>query len=248
MSKLEKPKFTDKQQRIIQLLNEITNYTDISILDVTLYIECEESQHSSINKCAQGKRFPNFLNTKIDKVLKKLEDGAKDPDLIRKFKQSMPEDGNKVPYKKASKSILVWIPFDLNMPVADFNLIKPHLSFHQIGEKKGLIVYRNTSQHEADGEVYSDNIGTHTYIEPGTRIAIKRIDKTYWLPNIYYLIIDEIGQKSILELLPGEDDKTVRCVSTISPEGPHKVLSLEAIVAMFTIIDANYTPKPKRNK
>lgn len=246
MSELEKPIFTEKQQQVIHLLNKITQYTDITILDVTLYLGYKEKQHSSVNKCAQSKRFPNFLNTKIDKVLKKLESGANNPDLIRR--KSTLEDGNKLPYQKAPKSKLVWIPFDMKMPVIDYNLEKPHLSFHQMEGKEGIIVYRNnTIQSEAEGEVYTDHIRTHTYIEPGTRIAIKRIDKMYWLPNCYYLIIDKAGQIGIFELLSGDNKTTVKCVSTLSPQGPHKMLSLDGIVAMFTILDANYIPKPKRN-
>jgi hypothetical protein len=86
-----------------------------------------------------------------------------------------------------------------------------------------------------------------TDIEPGTRVAIKRIDKMDWQTDRYYVIIDASGQISIRELLPGDDEKTVRYVSTGSPEGPHKILRLERIVAIFSIVDGNCIPKPKRN-
>lgn len=246
MSSLEESKFTKKQERVIQLLNEITNYSDISILDVTLYLDHTEAQHSSINKCAQRKRFPNFLNAKIDKVLKKLETGAKNPELIRVFKETQAADGNKN-YKKPPSSTLVWIPLDPKLPVADYNGINPPLSVVEIGAKMGIVTFRNTSKYEADGEIYIDHIGMATDIEPGMRIAIKRINKEDWQTDCYYLIIDASNQKSIRELLPGDDDKTVRYVSLSAPEGPHKALSFERIVAIFSIVDGNCIPRPKRN-
>jgi len=246
MSGLEESTLEKKQKQVSQLLNDITSYSDISILDIVLYLGYKEEQHSSFNKCAQGIRFPKFLNSKISAVLEKLEQGAKNPDLIREFIESMTKEENKS-YKKPPKSYLVWIPFDLNLPVADYNGINPPLSFIQMGEQKGIVTFRNTSKYNADGEIYIDHIGMATDIEPGTRIALRRINKMDWQPDRYYLIVDASGQPSIWELLAGDDEKTVRCVSTNPLESRHKVLQLDRIEAIFSIVDGNCIPKPKRN-
>jgi hypothetical protein len=247
MSGLKELTLEKKQERVIQLLNSITSYSGISVLDLVLYLGYEEKQHSSFNKCAQGIRFPKFLKTKIDAVLEKLEQADKNPDLIRAFKESLTADGNKI-YKKPPISTLVWIPLDRKLPVADYNGINPPLSIIEMGKKKGIIAFRNTSKYEADGEIYIDTIGMATDIEPGMRIAIKSIDKLDWQTDRYYLIIDISGQISIRELLPGDNKKTVKYVSLSYPDGPHKELLLDRIAAIFAIVDGNCIPRPKRIK
>jgi|GEM_PF-3086447 len=245
MSGLKELTLEEKQKRLIQLLNSVTSYSDIAILDIVLFLGYKEKQHSSFNKCAQGKFFPKFLKSKIDTVLEKLEQADKNPDLIRAFKGSLIADGIKN-YKKPPISILVWIPLDQKLPVADYNGINPPLSVIEMGKKKGIVAFRNTSKYEADGEIYIDTIGMATDIEPGMRIAIKRIDKQDWQTDRYYVIIDTSGQISIRELLPGVTKNSIRYISVSSPDGPHKELSLERIASIFAIVDGNCIPRPKK--
>lgn len=143
---------------------------------------------------------------------------------------------------------LVWVPFDMELPVTNYNGINPPLSFIQMKEKKGVVISRSTSKHEADGELIVGQTGTASEIEPGTRIAIKRINKAHWIPDRYYVIINASNQISICELLPGDDEKTVRLVSTKNPEGPHRVFLLEDIVVIFSIVDGNWPPTPPRKR
>ena len=246
MSDLETSILEKKQERVKQLLKKIMTYSDISIPDIVLYLGYKKAQYSSFNKFAQGKRFPKFLNAKIDIVLENLELGAKNTDTIRAFVESLTEDGKRS-YKRAPRSPLVWIPYDREFSVIDYNGTKLPISFIQMESRKGIVTHRNTSIYDADGEIYVDHIGMSTGIEPGTRIAIKRINKTDWQTDRYYVIIDESDQISIRELLPGDDEKTIRYVSQNIPEGPHMVLPLDRIAAIFSIVDGNYIPKPKRN-
>ncbi|OQP44247.1 hypothetical protein A4H97_33380 [Niastella yeongjuensis] len=235
-----------KQERVSLLLKEITSYIDISILDVVLYCGYKEKQLSSFSKCAKYNYFPKFLTSKIDTVGEKLEQVAKNPDLIRAFKESK-EENEKWGFENPSKSFLVWIPLDLAIPVADYRGTNSPLSFTQIGERKGIVAFRNSSKHEADGEIYIDHIGMATDLEPGSRIAIKRINKIDWQTDRYYLIIDISDQVSIRELLPGDDNETIKYVSTRNPDGPHMELLLDRIVAIFSLVDGNCIPRPKRN-
>lgn len=246
MTDLEKSIIKGKKERFKLLLNRLASYGGKSILEIVLYLGYTESQHSSFNKCAQGKLFPKFLISNIDELLEKLEAAAENPDLIPTIRESTAKE-NKKPYNKPPIPYLVWVPLDMNLPVANFNGINPPLSFVQMEEKEGIIMFRNTSNYVADGEIFIDRIGSATGIEPGTKIAVKRINKLDWQTDCYYFIIDASNQLSIRELLPGDDKETVRYVSTSTPEGPHKSLSLDRIAAMFSIVDGSCIPRPKRN-
>jgi hypothetical protein len=246
MHDLEAEILKKKQEQITQLLRGITSYNDISIPDIVLYLGFKEEQYSSFNKCAQGKLFPKFLNSQIDLVLEKLEQVAKNPELIYEFRESLTEEGSRS-YRRAPRSTLVWIPFDIQLPVSDFNGSKQPISFIQVEKQMGIVAYRNTSRYNADGEVYVHQIGMATDIEPGMRIAIKRINKLDWQTDRYYLIIDASQQMNIRALHPGDDKKTIKYISTSSSDGPYIELPLDRIVAMFSIVDGNLIPMPKRD-
>jgi hypothetical protein len=231
-------------KKIREITDELIHSKNVKISELAYYLQLDERRHSSFYKFLRGGHFPKFLYPIIGKILEKLNKLVENPDLLMP-KQIWEEENSGYDAKQISR--WVWIPFDLKLPIADYDGNKPPLSVITMGTKKGIIAFRNTSKYDADGELYIDHIGMATGIEPGTKIAIKRIDKTDWRPDRYYLIIDASGQISIWELRPGEDKKTVRYVSTSSPEGPHMELPLERIVAIFSLVDGTCIPKPKRN-
>jgi len=230
-------------KKIREKTNELIHNKNVRISELAYYLQLEERQHSSFYKFLRGGPFPKFLHSITGKMLEKLNNLVENPNLLMS-KQLWEEESSG--YSIAPISRWVWIPFDLKLPVADYNGIKPPLSVIPMGTKKGIVAFRNTSKYDADGELYIDHIGMATGIEPGTKIAIKRIDKTDWRPDRYYLIIDASGQISIWELRPGDNKTTVRYVSTSSPEGPHMELPLERIVALFSLVDGTCIPRPRR--
>lgn len=236
-----------KQDRFRQLLRTIANYnTDISIPDIVLYLEYKEEQVSSFNKCAQGKPFPKFLNANIDLLLNKLEEGASNPDLIRDFNESLIADGHKG-YRRSPRPVLVWIPFDTKLSVTDFNGSKQPISFTEIQGQMGIVAYRSTSRSHADGDVFVHQVGMTADLEPGMRIAIKRIDKLEWRTDRYYLIVEASEQMHIRALLPGDDENTVKYASTTVPGSPYTILPLNKIVVLFSIVDGYLIPTPKKS-
>jgi hypothetical protein len=150
-------------------------------------------------------------------------------------------------YEMPPISRWVWIPFDLKYPVSDYNGSKPPLSIIEMGKKKGIVAFRNNSTHEADGEICIDSIGMTTDIERGTWISIKRIHKTCWVTDRYYIMVDVSGQIFIRELLPGDNNKTIRYVSSSFPDGPHIEIQLDRIVVMFSLVQGFCIPRPNRN-
>jgi transcriptional regulator with XRE-family HTH domain len=198
----------------------------------------------AVAKWKRGKNFPP--NSEVAAVVAKLKHFLTAPDHLLTLKGPRTEDEDNS-YGNPPESFLVWIPFDLDLRFVDYNGIKPPLALIQMGEKKGIVTYRNTSKYEADGEIFVGQTGMASDIEPGTKIAIKRIPKLLWKTDRYYVIIDSTGEISICELLPGDDEKTVRFVSTKTPEGPHREFPVEEILAIFTIVNGNYIPIPNRN-
>lgn len=197
----------------------------------------KKKSKDAIDKWYQGGSAPD--NNEVIIIVEKLKKILGIPAHLTSEK-----DNN---YGPPPKSLLVWIPFDLKLPVADYNGINQPLSVIQMAKKKGIVAFRNSSKYDGDGEIYIDHIGMATGIEPGTKITIKRIDKKDWKMDRFYLIIDASGQVSVWELLPGDGKKTVKYISTSAPEGPYMELPLERIDAMFSIVDGNCIPRPKRN-
>jgi hypothetical protein len=234
------------ERRIREILKELIEVKQLRKNRIADYLGLEEKQYSSFYKFIKGDAFPKYLEKEAGKILERLEWIANDPDFIRASREFLMKEKN-IGYGIPPASALVWIPFDLKLPVADYNGTNPATSLIKIGEQKGIITYQNTSKYEADGEIYIDTIGMTTDIEPGTRIAIKRINKEDWQTDRYYVIIDASGQISIRELLPGDDKKTIKYISTSAPEGPHMELSLDRIVVIFNIVDGTCIPRPKRN-
>jgi hypothetical protein len=210
------------------------------------YLGLDKRQYSSFYKFTNGESFPKFLEAISGKVLDKFRELLENPELLQKIKEPWVNEENSG-FGISPGSSLAWIPFDLKLPVAEYKGINPPLSVIEMGNKKGIVAFRNSSKFESDGEIYIDTIGMATDIEPGMRVAIKRINKVDWQTDRYYVIIDASGQISIRELLPGDNKKTIKYISTSAPEGPHMELSLDRIVAMFCIVDGTYIPRPKRN-
>jgi hypothetical protein len=198
----------------------------------------------AVAKWKGGKNFPP--NTEVAIVVEKLKHLLSTPDHLLALKGPRTEDEDDS-YGKPPESFLVWIPFDLEMRFADYNGIKRPIALVQIGEKKGIVTYRSTSKYDAEGEIIVGQTGMATNIESSTKIAIKRINKTDWKTDRYYVIIDASEEISICELLPGDDESTIRLVSTKTPEGPHKIFPFERILAIFSIVDGHCIPTPKRN-
>lgn len=229
-------------KRIREILDELINGKRLIKYKIADYLGLEKKQHWAFYKFIHGTPFPRYLEPVTGTLLERLSNLLENPALI----QTKKTDENKG-HEMTATSFLVWVPLDLQMPVVDYNGTKPPLSLIEIADKMGIVTFRSTSKYDADGELYIDHIGMATDIEPGTRIAIRRIDKMDWQTDRYYVIIDASGQISIRELLPGDDEKTVRYVSTGLPEGPHKIMRLERIVAIFSFVDGHCIPKPKRN-
>jgi hypothetical protein len=246
MNELNAPSEERLKKRIRKIVQELIEVKQLKMNKIADYLGLEKKQYSSFYKYLKGDNFPKYLEKATGKILEKLEIISENPDLIHAPKEFLIREENK-DYEKSPASILVWIPFDHRLPVVDYNGTKPTISLIKFGEKKGIVAYRNTSKYEADGEIFVGQTGMAADIEPSTRIAIKRINKTDWKTDRYYVIIDASEEISICELLPGDDEKTVRFVSTKTPEGPHKAFPFERIVAMFSIVDGNCIPRPKRN-
>jgi hypothetical protein len=232
-------------KRIRVILEELINEKRLQKNKIAGYLGLEKRQYWAFYKFLNGDSFPRYLEPFTGTLLEKLRNLLESPELIQTKQPDAQEDSKG--YEMTATSFLVWIPLDLNMPVVDYNGTKPPLSLTQMADKMGIVTFRSTSKYDADGELYIDHIGMATDIEPGTRIAIRRIDKIDWQPDRYYVIIDASGQISVRELLPGDDEKTVRYVSTGFPEGPHRILQLERIEAIFSFVDGHCIPKPKRN-
>jgi hypothetical protein len=245
MNELNDTHEKDPSQRIREILKELTESKGLKKNKIANYLELDEKQFWAFYKFINGDPLPKYLEPITGKILVKLKLLLENPDLLKK-KETVAEN-DIIGYDIAPRSPFVWIPFDKQLPTIEYNGINPPLSVIQMGEKKGVVAFRHNSKHVADGEIFIDHIGMATEIEPGTKLTIRRIDKRDWKTDRYYVIIDASGQISIWELLPGDDEKTVRFVSTRTPDGPHMLLPLERIEVIFSIIDGNCIPKPKRN-
>ena len=241
--KLDKQDLEKLKSEVRPLIHRLKKEKGMKIKEIAVALDMNKSK-DAVNKWSQGGSFPKNKDVAI--VVIKLKKLLITPDHLRTLKGPKTEEDNDS-YGMPPESFWVWIPFDLELPVVDYNGIKRPISIVQLEEKKGIVTFRSTSEYDAEGEIYIDHIGMATDIEPGTKIAIRRINKMDWQPDRYYLIIDASRQPGIWELLAGDDEKTVRCVSTNPLEGIHRVLLLERIEAIFAIVDGTCIPKPKRN-
>jgi hypothetical protein len=245
MSKLNSQPDERFIEKIRGTLNELIKVKKLKQSKIAYYLGLEKQQHSAFYKYIKGGPLPKYLEPAMGKILEQLNKLMADPGLLKTNPTGTQDD---VKGYDMSKPFLVWIPFDQKLPITDdYNITMPPLSIIQMGKQKGIVAYRNTSKYNAEGEIFVGQTGMATDIEPATRIAIKRINKTDWKADRYYVIVDASEEISICELLPGDDEKTIRFVSTKSPEGPHKVFPFERILAIFKIVDGNYIPTPKRN-
>jgi hypothetical protein len=233
----------DEAKSLVRLLKDEKGMTSTKIAEA-LNKEIGEVLEKEKSKDAIDKWYNNNENAPNSKevviIVETLKKIAGIPDHLTAEKNNN--------YGSSPKSFLVWVPFDMELPVADYNGINPPLSFIQMEEKKGIVIYRNTSKFEAEGELFVGQTGMASDIEPSTKIAIIRINKKLWKTDRYYVIIDSSKEISICELLPGDDEDTVRFVSTKTPDGPHKKFPFEEILVIFSIVDGNYIPTPNRKR
>jgi len=233
----------EKLKKIGQLLKDITTRHKIPIMSIVVdYLRYDSKQYSSFNKCAQGVLFPDFLIPVADEVTKKLELLFENPALINAARESRAEE-EKGSYK-LENSLLVWIPFDKEKETVPYTMGNdPGKVVEMIEGNWGLVAFRSES---AEGKLYLEHIGNATDFKPGSEIAINRTDIKDWETDCYYLIVTSSRRVSVRELLPGDKEETIKYVSMSSPNGPHKELLLNNILAIFDIEWAKYKPKPDR--
>jgi len=219
---------------------------------IAKYLNIGAKQHSSFYKFLKGGfPCPKFIEKQAEQIVVRLTKLLEKPDqaLLKDSRVKKIIEDDYLPIIHT-----VFIPFDIDLPVTTYyNPDTPVPSIQtdsQIAPGSivvGIVTYNNTSRYEADGEIYVAQIRMATDIDPGTSLSIKRINKQYWHTDRYYIIIDRSYQISIHELMPGDDENTVRLVSSNYPGGPHKIYHLDNILAIFRIVDGNCIPKPKRN-
>jgi hypothetical protein len=246
MSDLNNSALEGSINRLRDKLIELTEVKKLMVSRIAVYLGIQKHQRSYFYKFINGDPLPKYLEPTIGKILEQLNQLDRNPDLLN---VQLPEAKDDIKGYDLSKPFLVWVPFNLELPITDdYNLSLPPLSIYLMGKQKGILLYRNTSKYNADGELFVGQTGMASNIEPATRIAIKRINKAYWKTDRYYVIIDASEEISICELLPGDDKKTVKFVSSRNSEGPHKEFPLKDILAIFSIVDGNWTPTPPRNR
>jgi transcriptional regulator with XRE-family HTH domain len=240
---LDKKTIDNLKLEIRPLLLRLKKERGMTIEAIAMALNMNKSK-GAVAKWRQGKHFPP--NSEVATVVAKLKHLLTAPDHLLTLKGPRTEDEDNS-YGNPPESFLVWIPLDLDLPFVDYNGIKRPIALIQMGEKKGVVTYRSTSKFDAEGEIFAGQTGMASDIEPSTRIAIKRINKTDWKTDRYYVIIDASEEISICELLPGDNESTVRLVSTKTPDGPHRIFPFERILAIFSIVDGHCIPTPKRN-
>jgi hypothetical protein len=231
--------------KIRELIVELLHDKELRKNALAIYLGLEKKQYWSFYKFIQGHPFPRYLHPVKEHIIKSILKLLDDPFLLQKVKEESIQK-KKAGNEKLPISPWVLIPFDMKFPVVEYNGPRPVPSIIQSGPQKGMVTFRNTSGYVADGEIYIDHIGMTTEIESGTKLAIKRIDKQDWKTDRYYVIIDGSDQIGIWELLADDDDKKVRLVSTSFSES-HKIILLERIAAIFSIVGGSCIPRPKRN-
>lgn len=229
-----------KEIAILLIDNEI-----LKISQIANYLKIGKQQQSAFYKFIKGRLpCPKFMAAQAIQILESMTKLLKEPGLAI-HKESVNKEVNGDEFVPSIHT--VFIPFNLKMPVVSYYDPNTPVPFIQTGKQKGIVLYNNSSQYDADGDIYIAQIGMATDIDPGTRLSIKRINKHHWHTDRYYVIIDGSYQISIHEMMPGDDEKTVRLISPKSPEGPHRILQLERILALFKIVNANCIPTPKIN-
>ena len=238
-----------QKDKIREITNELVLDRKLKRNYIADYLGIEKKQHWSFYKFVKGGNRPKFIGEHSDQMAVKLIQLLEKPDLVpvigSKDKKITEEQDLPGVYK-------VFIPFDIDLPVTPYDNPDAPISSIQgnkvpEGFAMGIVTYNNTSRHEADGEIYVAEIRMRTDIDPGTRLSIKRIDKRLWKTDRYYIIIDVSHQISIHELVPGDDENIVGLVSSNNPGGPHRMVPLDRILAIFSIVEGNCIPKPKRN-
>lgn len=227
---------SEEVNKIKEIAIQLIDNEILKISQIANYLKIGKQQQSSFYKFIKGGfPCPKFMAAQAKEILVSISKLLEEPDLAIRKVSVLPSFQT------------VFIPFNLKMPVVSYYNPNTPVPFIQTGNPKGIVLYNNNSRYDADGDIYMAQIGMATDIDPGTRLSIKRINKHDWDTDRYYVIIDGSYQISIHELIPGDDEKTVRLVSANSPEGPHRILHLERILAIFKIVNANCIPRPKRN-
>jgi hypothetical protein len=243
MSDIEETILEKKIRKIGELLKEIRNSHKITIMSIVVdYLRYDAEKYSSFNKCAQGVLLPDFLIPVADEVTKKLEELLENPALINAARESRAEEENSS--YKLENSLLVWLPIDKKKDVVPYTMGNDAGKVIEMTEGNwGLVAYRSEL---AEGQLNLEHIGNATDFKPGSEIAINRMDINDWETDCYYLIITTSRRLSVRELLPGDSLETIKYVSINSPNGPHKELQLNNILAIFSIEWAKYKPKPPK--
>lgn len=236
---------SEEVNKIKEIATHLIDNETLKISQIANYLKIGKQQQSSFYKFIKGGfPCPKFIAAQAKQILVTMTQLLDEPDLaIQKESVKMEIYGNEI----LPSIHTVFIPFNLKNPVVSCYNPNTPVPFIQTGKQKGIVLYNNSSRYDAEGDIYMAQIGMATDIDPGTKLSIKRINKHDWQTNRYYVIIDGSYQISMHELIPGDDEKTVRLVSPNSPEGPHRILHLEKILALFKIVNANCIPKPKRN-
>lgn len=237
------------KDKIREITNALVQDRKLKRNYIADYLGIEKKQQWSFYKFVKGGNRPKFIGEQADQMAVKLTHLLEKPDLapVIDLKDKKITEEHDLPghYK-------VFIPFDIDLPITPYDNPDAPVSSIQGNEVPhgfaiGIVTYNNTSRHDADGEIYVAEILMSTDIDPGTRLTIRRIDKRLWTPNRYYIIVDSSHQISIQELVPGDNESTVGLVSSNNPSGPHKMVLLDRILAIFSIVEGNCIPKPKRN-
>jgi hypothetical protein len=236
---------SEEVNKIKEIAIHLIDNEILKISQIANYLKIGKQQQSSFYKFIKGGfSCPKSIAAQAKQILVTMTQLLDDPDLAIR-KESVKREVSKDEILPSIHT--VFIPFNLKMPVVSCYNPNTPVPFIQTGNPKGIVLYNNSSRYDADGDIYMAQIGMATDIDPGTRFSIKRINKHEWHPDRYYVVIESSYQIGIHELIPGDDEKTVRLVSPNSPEGPHRILHLEKILALFKIVNANCIPKPKRN-
>src|SRR5262245_34237212 len=114
MSELTNSSEAGQIKRIREILNELVKDRKLGKTKLAKYLKLQESQRSAFFKFIKGAPFPTYLESIAGKILEKLEKLLENPNLIH----SEPGiEENASGYGIPPLSYLVWIPFDLKLPV-----------------------------------------------------------------------------------------------------------------------------------
>jgi len=119
-------------------------------------------------------------------------------------------------------------------------------TFTEINGKTAFIAQENISAKwgEADGDIYIHDEGMEPSIKRGSKIVIKKINKTVSeiRPGFTYCIIDS-NYQILLRKLYIENDTTVKLVSQSEIKFPNFNLRLDQILVIFRVVKAiNFNP------